>query len=453
MKKITMLFAAAFAACVGYAGALDMAWIKGTTDKNPLFYKKGETMVFTLELMGLQDKIPEGEYFLSWNRTGDDGKKDAGKTPLGNEPFVYKTSLESPGFVRLYAVVVDKDGKEVIKTFTGDSNSPEGRKAFNRFEKLPKKIFFDGGAGVEIDTLQARPEPDDFDSFWAKAKAKLAKVPMNVKKVEIPSNKKGVKMWAVSVDCAGPRPVTGYLSVPEAVAEGKKFKAQFETHGYSYFVHQPGTWGGADRICFQINAHGQLLPAMGGNDEYYKKLGEEINPDKCGYAFSTRENANPETAYFYGMVLRVMRGLQFLKTVEGWNGKDIIAVGGSQGGLQTIWAAACGEGVTDARSGITWCCDLGGEELGRNRGGWYIHWAKGLGYFDAVNFAKRIPSDTCHTSITRAGLGDYTCPPSGLAILWNNIKSNKDILWVQGSQHGYVPPENYDGRDFKREVK
>lgn len=47
----------------------------------------------------------------------------------------------------------------------------------------------------------------------------------------------------------------------------------------------------------------------------------------------------------------------------------------------------------------------------------------------------------------------YVCPPSGLAILWNNIKSNKDIRWVQGSQHGYIPPENYEGRDFKREVK
>jgi hypothetical protein len=37
----------------------------------------------------------------------------------------------------------------------------------------------------------------------------------------------------------------------------------------------------------------------------------------------------------------------------------------------------------------------------------------------------------------------------GLAKLWNNIPGNKEILWVQGSEHGYVPPA-YEGRDFKR---
>ena len=42
-------------------------------------------------------------------------------------------------------------------------------------------------------------------------------------------------------------------------------------------------------------------------------------------------------------------------SIKGWNGKDLYASGGSQGGLQTIWAAACGEGVTFARSSITWC--------------------------------------------------------------------------------------------------
>ena len=34
----------------------------------------------------------------------------------------------------------------------------------------------------------------------------------------------------------------------------------------------------------------------------------------------------------------------------------------------------------------------------------------------------------------------HTCPPSGVAILYNNIKSPKKIRWFQGSTHGYVPP-------------
>jgi len=81
--------------------------------------------------------------------------------------------------------------------------------------------------------------------------------------------------------------------------------------------------------------------------------------------------------------------------------------------------------------------------------GWYIPWVEALGYYDAANFAKRIPK-TCRTVIVRAGLGDYCCPPTGLAKLWNNIPNNKEIHWVQGSQHGYVPPKDYEGRDFVR---
>ena len=107
-----------------------------------------------------------------------------------------------------------------------------------------------------------------------------------------------------------------------------------------------------------INAHGMKLPAFGADDGYYKALGWEIKSNGKSYAFDPEQNKDPEVAYFNGMVLRVMRALQYLKTLPEWNGKDLRARGGSQGGLQTIWAAGCGEGVTQADSGITWCCDM-----------------------------------------------------------------------------------------------
>ena len=90
------------------------------------------------------------------------------------------------------------------------------------------------------------------------------------------------------------------------------------------------------------------------------------------------------------------------------------------------------------------------ELVGRLRGPWpKIQYVKPLSYFDPVNFAKRVPA-TCRVEIPRAGLGDYTCQPSGLAVLWNNLKCPKSIIWVQGSEHGYVPPD-YEGRDTMRE--
>lgn len=137
------------------------------------------------------------------------------------------------------------------------------------------------------------------------------------------------------------------------------------------------------------------------------------------------------------MALRVMRSLEFVKTLPQWDGRTLIANGGSQGGLQTVWAAGLDHDVTLARPDIPWCSDLGGITLGRHTGGWRLKYTRALDYYDTINHAKRIQ---CPVEIPRAGLGDYVCPPSGVAILYNNIKTPKKITYVQGSTHGYVPP-------------
>ena len=454
-KFIAMMVAAATAAAFG--GTFDSAWIQGKTDRNPLFYKPGEEMVFTLTPQDVAGEIPAGEYFLQWTRSGDDGLRDEGKVPMTKSPFVYKTKIDKPGFVRLQAYVVDKKGNRIKKQYVGNAND---KAAMNRFERSNKSVFFDGGAGVDIDTLKTEPEPADFDAFWAKQFKRLDLVPIKADKIEIKCDNPKARLFAVRVDCAGLRPVTGYLSVPKAVDEGKTFPARLETHGYSgdRCTHGTPTWVRDDEIVFNINAHGLKLVEFGATEADTKALRWEIRSHDQIYAFDPAQNADPEVAYFNGMVLRVKRGLQYLKTVKGWNGKELLASGGSQGGLQTIWAAACGEGVTRAESGITWNCDMytNGKlrkdpSLKLAADGWYIPWTEALGYYDAANFAKRIPA-TCRTVVTRAGLGDYCCPPTGLAKLYNNIPGNKEIHWMQGSQHGYQPPA-YEGRDFVREAK
>ena len=462
MKKL-MLSLVALSFGAAFAGPLDQAWIKGTTDKSPVSYRCGEEIVLTLTPMDVGADLEQGAWRLDWKRTDDFGKTETGTMDFdGKTPFVYRTSLDKPGFFRLYASVVNKKtGKAYTKVFTGDSTTPEGRKAMNAFERQKKSVFFDGGAGAEIEKLRTEGEPADFDEFWAKQYARLDKVPVKeYEKIEVPNRNSKARLYAVAVACAGLRPVTGYLSVPKAVDEGKTFPCRLETHGYSgdRCTHERPEWARDNEIVFNINAHGLKLVDFGATEADTKALRWETRSHDQSYAFDVKQNADPETAYFNGMVLRVKRALQYLKTLKGWNGKDLYASGGSQGGLQTIWAAGCGEGVTVANSGITWCCDMftsGGKRLERDEkgqlvysaDGWYIPWTPALGYYDAAIFAKRIDPKVCHTFITRAGVGDYCCPPTGLAKLWNNLRGNKKINWVQGSEHGYVPPE-YKGRDF-----
>ena len=454
--KTKLLVLSVLAAGAAFGGVLDKAWIMGKTDKNPLFYKPGEEIVFTLTPQDIEGELPAGEYFLAWERSGEDGIRESGKVPFTKEPFTYRTKTDKPGFVRLYAAVVDKGGRRYRKVFTGDATTPEGKRAMNDFERQKKEVFFDGGAGVEIDTLRTQPEPSDFDAFWKKQYARLDLVPIKADLVDVPCSNPKVRIQAVRIDCAGLRPVTGYLTTPKAVDQGATFPCRLETHGYNgdRCSHGAPGWGRENEIVLNINAHGLKLREFGATEADTKALRWEVRSHDCSYAFDKQQNQDPEVAYFNGMVLRVKRGLQYLKTLKGWNGKDLFASGGSQGGLQTIWAAGCGEGVTRAESGITWCCDMAMNTIRKTTkisgDGWYIDWTDAMGYYDAANFAKRIPK-SCHTIITRAGLGDYCCPPMGLAKLWNNIPGNKKILWVQGSEHGYVPPKAYEGRDFVRE--
>ena len=459
MKTAIISYAAASAIALASAQSaadlLDNAWIKGTTDKDPLTYRAGEEMTFTLTPVGIEGKVPAGEYTLELTRSDDYGNFKTWKEPFTGAPHVYRTSLDKPGFVRLEAYVLGPDGNRVTKKFTGDATTPEGRKAMNAFEKAKKAVFFDGGAGVEIEKLEPHEEPKDFDAFWAGQFARLDKVPIRDERIEIPCGNPKARLFAVRIDCAGLRPVSGYLSVPKAVDEGATFPCRLETHGYSgdRCTHPAPTWAGDREIVLNINAHGLKLAEFGATDADTKALRWEVRSNGKSYAFDPEQNKDPETAYFNGMVLRVKRALQYLKTLKGWNGKDLYANGGSQGGLQTIWAAGCGEGVTRADSSITWCCDMYSStaRLAKkaSSAGWYIPWTESLGYYDPVNWAKRIPT-TCRTNIPRAGLGDYCCPPMGLAKLWNSIPGdNKSILWVQGSEHGYVPPA-YEGRDFRR---
>lgn len=379
-------------------------WLKGVTDKDPLSYKVGEEIVFTVTLEGVS-AFPEGTE-AKWKRTGDDGVEECG-TWSGCSPLVVKTRLNRPGFVRL---LVDN-----------------------------KPLFFDGGAAADISALvQTKPEPKDFDAFWKKTVEAVLKLPYEEQIEEIASPTPGAKLYRVKLNCPGGNGLTtGYLSVP--VKPGKYMGvASFMGYGASWGkgAYMPPTSVPTTAIRFFVSAHGFEL---GRESAYYAEVKKAAGSNGYGHGFDPAQNANPETCYFHGMALRVIRAVEYLKRRPEWNGKDLVVVGGSQGSLQAMWCAAFVPGVSEAKLSIPWLCDVGGTTAGRNHGEWFPAWAPGLDYFDQVNVAKRVPA-ACRVVIDRIGLGDYTAPPCGATIMYAALKCVKSATWVQGSTHGYVPP-------------
>ncbi|MBQ7188472.1 MAG: acetylxylan esterase [Kiritimatiellae bacterium] len=390
--------------------------LRGSTDKEQAFYAPNEPITFTMKVdaSNAKGKLAKG-FKIVWTRTGDDGKTENGEEDAG-KPVVVKTSLSKPGFVRLVAHLKGPGGKV--------------------FGAEP--VSFNGGAGVQPEKLKSTMEPKDFDEFWTAQKAKLAKVSFkNVKREKQESKNPKVEIYAVSIPCAGPRPVTGYITIP-VEAKTTPMRARLLVDGYSGNRIQRAPKDGPVTIVeLHINAHGYEL---GKPDEYYKAFYESIKSNGNGYALDTEQNKDRDKAYFNGMSLRVMRALQYLKSLPEWNKKDLCVQGGSQGGLQTIWGASLDPDVTEANASVPWCCNLAREPEGRIGIGWGVHYTPAILYFDPIYLAKRI-NKNCKFTIPRAGLGDYVCPPSGVAILYNVLPCAKKIKWVQGSTHGFVPTQ------------
>jgi len=383
------------------AGTIFLDW---KTDKEPVSYRVNEPIVFNIQAM--EDGKPAAGKTLKWRRTGDDGQTADGQG--GNDrPITIKTAMNRPGFVRIEVEVCQSDGAAV--------KGADG-----------KALKFEGGAGVAPKLLKSYPEPADFDAFWEKQKARLAAVPVKAELVAAPSANSRFDVFDVKVDCPGGKPVSGYLSIPKG-AKTKTLAARVSFMGYGVDSACPEYRDG--ELCFAINAHGI---ENGREPAYYQAL-------RVGaldfYAFNNKENAKPETSRFNGMMLRAMRAMEFVESRPEWNGRTLIVSGGSQGGFQALNAAALDRHVTKCEVGKPWCCDLGGVKLNRIRG-WRPDWENGLAYYDPVNQARRI---RCETDIY-AGLGDYVCPPSGLSVLYNNLKTVKSITYAQGSMHGYDLP-------------
>jgi len=399
--------------------------ILGETDKSALSYKPGEEMVFTFKVdFG---KVEPGKFFLHYTRRGDDNKTFSGKAPA-DQPLVVKTSLDRPGFVSVNVYLIDEKGKRVSYEYMRWNN-----------RKARQAIAFFAGAGVQAEKLKDCGEPADFDAFWAKQKQRLAALPFEgkVEKTLVKEYPNGC-VYAVSIPAPGPRPATGYMTIPKD-AKAKSLPIQLTFYGYGTHIQKPPTSVPQNKIFFLLNAHGQKL---GQKAAYYREFFKSIRTEKYSYAFDPEQNKDPENCFFNGMVMRILRTLEYLKTLPEWDGKNLTVSGGSQGGLQTMWAAALDQDVTVAMPSITWCCDMAGtEKAKRIHGPWRIKYVPALDYFDPVFMAKRIKK--AEVTITRAGLGDYTCPPSGLAISYNNLATpKKTIRWVQGSDHGFVPKKS-----------
>lgn len=374
------------------------------TDKNPLEYAVGEEITFNIALYA-DNAIVSCPKF-KWSIAGDDGQKSGGFSDGKSGELTLTADCGVAGAVRVTVTACDENG-----------NALEG------------VDVFDGGALAGFENIQlGSDDPEDFDSFWKKQRNSLN----SVKPVLISSEPvlegitQGFEVYDVRVSMGDADPVSGYLSYPVGAEPGSlKIRATFMGYG----VNSASKTCLDGCITFAVNSHSIV---NGETPEFYEKLRAEKFPS---YGFIASENSDPETVYFKKMLLRDIQAIRFLMESELWNGEDIELSGGSQGAFQTIAVAAImNDKVTKISAGIPWMVDLGGIRLGRMRG-WRPDYTDAMAYYDTANFAKRVK---CPAYID-AGLGDYICPPSGIAAMYNAMTCPKKLTFIQNRTHGYYP--------------
>ena len=269
--------------------------------------------------------------------------------------------------------------------------------------------------------------PDDFEEYWAEIEKSVESFPVEVvyykEKQNNPSD--DFKEYEVRIKTPCGRPASGYVTIPKG---NKKYPIRISFIGYG--LHVAHYEYEEDMICANFNAHGF-------ENEPWEDIEKNYGKELASYGFNNEENASNKTTYFRNMMIRNLLALKYLKSLPEWNGKEILATGGSQGALQAVTVAAHDKDVTELVALKPWLCDLNSVNEGYLNG-WRPDFAEGLRYFDTVAQAVFVK---CPVTI-ECYLGDYVCPPKTVMALYNTIKSEKKIKFVQSARHSYFAPEN-----------
>jgi cephalosporin-C deacetylase-like acetyl esterase len=149
---------------------------------------------------------------------------------------------------------------------------------------------------------------------------------------------------------------------------------------------------------------------------------------------------NRENYYMRHVYTACVRAIDFLTSLDEWDGKNTIVQGGSQGGALSLITAALDKRVTLSVVNHPALSEMAGYANGGTGG--YPHFVKKNGmqtpekiktmaYYDVVNFARRI---TCPVYMTW-GFNDNTCPPTTSYMVWNLLQGPKDSLITPINEH------------------
>lgn len=279
--------------------------------------------------------------------------------------------------------------------------------------------------------------PDDFTAFWNQAKAEAARCPMEVitTYVEEYSTPK-VDCYEVRLQCYKKGSyVYGYLTRPKAPGQ---YPVVFNPPGAGIKPMNPlKTMYFAENgmICFNMEIHG-IRPSL--DQETYSAMSAAFRDNN---SYLTNGLDDRDNYYMKKVYLACVRALDYLTSLPEYDGRNLIALGGSQGGALALITTALDDRVKLCVANHPALSDMEGYLHGQAGG--YPHLftkfnqqqkadkLKTLAYYDVVNFARLIKVPVFMTW----GYNDDTCPPTTSYAVYNVITAPKEALLTPVNEH------------------
>jgi cephalosporin-C deacetylase-like acetyl esterase len=300
--------------------------------------------------------------------------------------------------------------------------------------------------GYEPENIRPASEcPADFNRFWDRAKAENAKIPLNPIMTLMPEwCTSTVDVYHVSVqNYSVNAKIYGMLCIPR---QAGKYPAVLRVPGAGVARMRPEiALSEKGMIVFSIGIHGipQTLP-----DQAYPDL---ANGALKGYQYF---NLDDRDNYYYKRVfLGCSRAVDFLFTLEQFDGKNMAVWGGSQGGGLSLVTAGLDKRIKYYVCFYPALCDHAGYLKGR-AGGWphlfyntvnkkpeKIETAR---YYDAVNFAGNITA----AGFFSFGYNDLSCPVTSIYAAYNTVSAPKDIYLSLENGHWRYPEQDKKAEDW-----
>ena len=187
---------------------------------------------------------------------------------------------------------------------------------------------------------------------------------------------------------------------------------------------------------FDMEIHG-IRPDL--DAATYKEISRAFGKENNSYLVNGLDSK--DNYYMKKVYLSCVRVLDYLTSLPEWDGKNLIAQGGSQGGALALITTGLDSRVTACAANHPALSDMARYKTGKAGG--YPHLftkfqgmdtpekLNTLGYYDVVNFARQIRVPVFMTW----GYNDNVCPPTTSFIVYNTLKTKKEALITPVNEH------------------